>query len=1239
MITMPANTKRMDSKNVKTLMLAVLHWSNYLIELLARVWRKGDSTRMWVLVPLVMLYFASSAFAQTPVSGAIAVNTHWTSANSPYLLSGDVVIQNGAILTIDPDVTVYMGANTNLNLQAGSIQALGTSANPISVLSDNTRLAQNAAPGDWKQWVFNAGTVNTRLEHVLFQHGSGLAVIGSAPVFNFLTINNHQGAAISIDLAASPSGVGNQATGNTINGITVPAGDINGIVNWGLRGIPYVVDSGVVSVGISPSIISITPQLIQQGATNTIEINGTRLTGLASVQFDNTGLTAEVLPGATDTQASLSVKATATAAIGASAAIILVDAGEIIVADALTVVPTQPVLTSLSPATLYLGQGVVDVQVNGTNFTSLSTVLVNNVAVATQYQSATGIRASITTPTNAANLLVRVQTPDALHVGQNLISNELVLPAVMGQLVLSPTPITATKGFTKTVTLTLPYPAVVGGTTVDLVSSVPAVGNVPTTVTIPAGQTSATFTFTATEVGSTVVTASKLGFISGPVPITVAPPPTLTLAPNQLTLGVGRTASVTLQSSVPAGISGLAVNLSSNNISIATVPASLTIPAGSSSVTFNVTTVAIGTAAIQATANEFAMGSASVIVRPVSLNLPMGVLVAPGLSRSVPLILSDPAPAGGLVVTLTSASPAIAIAPVSMTVPEGQTSANFVLTGVAAGLTSLTATADNYQPATMAATVQTVTIGIGNPAVSSITLLPDGSKSFAITLSHPAPTGGVVINLGVANGSVATVAPASIAIAEGQTSGGVVLATLTGLAKGDTMLAATSAGLNAASVPVTVTDRPVLEFGSATGTGSVTVGKGLSTYYYEVYVYRTLNGGWYSGTDALTVNLTSSNPSKLSVPATVTIAAGSSYTYFQVMGTGLTNGAPVTIEATAQGHSSGTLMGNVVSPVLNLISLDNTRISTVSARDDFTASLTVPGAAYSGAQTAVTAMAIDVAVVNANPAGIIDGLYSDATLGTTVTQVVIPQGSNQSQSVYVGTPTTAGTYQVQASGSGMALVTSAVQTVSAPEYVLGFGSATGNSSVTVGKGLSTFYYEVYIYRTLNGGWYSGTVALTVNLTCSSTLICSVPASITIPAGSSFTYFQIIGNDLGNTTITASAVGYNSPAQDLAVSVIKPQLNFSGPPNTVIGGKSNFSLSLLEPGSAYSGNQTAINAILIDLTSSAPGVASVPASATIAVGGTTSNTVQMTGVAVGTTTLTASGTGLVSATSSIITINP
>ena len=230
---------------------------------------------------------------------------------------------------------------------------------------------------------------------------------------------------------------------------------------------------------------------------------------------------------------------------------------------------------------------------------------------------------------------------------------------------------------------------------------------------------------------------------------------------------------------------------------MATAPASLIIPAGSNSATFTVTTVATGSASIQATATDYAAGSVAVTVRPLSLNLPTGVLVAPGLNRSIPLILSDPAPTGGLVVTLTSGNIATATVPVSITVPEGQTSANFTLTGLAAGVTTVTAAADGYQSANLAVTVQTVTISIGSPPVNSITILPpDVTKTYAITLSRPAPTGGVVVDMAIADGTIASITPVSITIAEGQTSGGLVLATVTGLVKGTTTLTASAAGLN-----------------------------------------------------------------------------------------------------------------------------------------------------------------------------------------------------------------------------------------------------------------------------------------------------------------------------------------------------------------------------------------------------------------------------------------------------------
>lgn len=1134
-----------------------------------------------LVLTLGLLLQALPARAQTAVSGAIAVDTRWTAAGAPYIVSGDLVVQNGAELTIDPGVTVYMAADAGLTVQAGAIKASGTAAQPIQVLSDKARLGQAAAPGDWKQWTFHPGTVNTRFDHVSFRHGSGLAVKGSAPVFNHTGIHNHQGAAMTVDLAASPSGIGNQASGNTLNGIAVPAGDITGSVKWGMRGIPYVVASGVVSVGASPTVESITPNVVQVGQTVTVVLAGTRLAGLVNARVDKPGVSAQVLAGGSATQASISVVADATAATGPAALRLLTDAGEVHIDKAITLAQAQATLTSLAPSSVYVGQGSVELTINGRDFVADATVLVGGAPVTTTFVSGTQLRASLPTQAVTANLVLKVRSPDPLNAGQYLTSNELVLPVRTGQPSVSPAVSSVTKGAVRTFTVTLPFAAPVGGTTLTVVSSVPSVAAIPASVLVPEGQNSVTFQLTAAELGETTISVSRVGMTSGQAKVTVVPPPTLTLTPPSLLLGVGRSAELTVASSVPAPAGGMSIALSSSDPAKATVPASVTIAEGASSATLAVSTVAIGNATIRAEFPEFISASTAVSVRPVSLGMPSGVLVAPSLSRSIPISLSDPAPEGGLVITLASSNPAVASVPASVTVPAGATAINFTLSGVAVGTASVSASATNYQAAALPVTVDAVQVRFGTTAMTTISL-PEGMKrDIAVTLSRPAPAGGVVVELASGDPAKARFSPTQITIPEGQTSGGAVLLNVAGLVKGSTTATASAPGLTPTSIPLVVTGKPQFVFNRTT----VYVGKGLTTYVSELSISRRTDNTNYSPEEPVTVTLTSSDPSKSIVPGgKVTIPANDYNVSFYVSGLDFTD--TVTVDATAEGYNAPAtkLTTRVVAPEFTFTSLETSR-SPESPRDDFYIHPRVSGAAYSTQQSATIDMPIDVSIVDANPADIVDGIYTAASGGTPVTQIMLKKGDQYTHSSngysHIGVPKAAGSYKVRASVPGVASTTSALVNVVGAE--LKFSRTT----LTVAKGFRTYSQEVSIQRAVNGSTYSSDTPLTINLTSSDPSRASVPATVTIPAGYSAVYFYVTGVNLTEgtpITIDATAAGHKAPVAKLATTVILPTITFAGLDMTRATGseRDDFYVQVNTPGSSYSGNQIAAEDIPIDL---------------------------------------------------------
>jgi acetyl esterase/lipase len=249
---------------------------------------------------------------------------------------------------------------------------------------------------------------------------------------------------------------------------------------------------------------------------------------------------------------------------------------------------------------------------------------------------------------------------------------------------LDPTSVTGSKSSTGTVILDRAAPA--GGVPVSLSSSDPAAA-VPASVTVAQGTSSATFTVATSSVSSTktvTVSASRRG-VTKTATLAVLEPAVsaLTLTPGSFAGGCkSSTGKVTLTARAPAG--GIVVPLASTN-PVAVVPASVTVPAGSSSATFLITAPVVTANQSGTVTASFGGGSpsAGLTVRPVgpaSLALSPNPVIGPAPVQGT-VVLECPAAPGGIAVALSSTSTAVARTDVaSLIIPAGQTQGTFTVT-------------------------------------------------------------------------------------------------------------------------------------------------------------------------------------------------------------------------------------------------------------------------------------------------------------------------------------------------------------------------------------------------------------------------------------------------------------------------------------------------------------------------------------------------------------------------------
>ncbi len=833
---------------------------------------------------------------------------------------------------------------------------------------------------------------------------------------------------------------------------------------------------------------------------------------------------------------------------------------------------------------------------------------------------------------------------------------------------LTPNPLNLLRNGSGTLTVTLGAPAPAGGQVVNLASLVPVVATVPPTVTVPPNSTSATFTVTPTGVGVTQISASLPGFRPGIATVNVTTP-SLSVALSAQTVGLTRTVNGTVTLSAPAPPGGISVSLSALPSGIVNIQgAPLAIPAGSTTGAFTVTGVAVGSTSISASSPGYTSGAASITASLVGLiSVQRNITLAPGQTLPIQVTLATAAPAGGVIVSLTSGDTSKVTVSPSITIPAGATEpiTPATVTGVGFGVSNISASA----PGLTGDSAQ-VTVGSALTfAPAALTLGTGGTQNFTLSLSSAAPSN-VTINLVSSNNAVATV-PASVTIAQGAT--GVPIPVIGGVSGSATITATPiGAGVLPASAGVVVTS-----FGSVVMPPNATINSGQST---SVQVSLTAN----APAGGIVVTLSTSDQSKATLSATsVTIPAGATTPAVQPTITGVGPGtviigasapgflsasqavtvvgaftlAPATLNLPSGSTQNLTLTMSGPAPVGGLtanLESNNLAAATVPPTVTFAAgatSVTVPVTGLSAGLAVIRASAVSVtqasANVNVQNSGAI--VVSSASLSpgqSTQLSITLPSPTPNNLSVAL---VSSDTSKATISQASITILAGQTQPSVQPQVsAVNFGSAVISASAagyTAGTG------TVQVSATLNflsgpvtiaaGGNQSVTIALSVpapaggvplTLTSSNPGVATVPPTATIIQNSGGVQFLISALAPGTTTITATAGVANVPPVTLSVTVTGTGGGGSiGLPSGTalsVGQTGAFPVTLSMP--APAGNVT------VTLTSSDTSKVTIsPATVTVLAGQTQpAAQPQVTGVSVGSATITSAAPGYTGASQTV-----
>ncbi len=450
------------------------------------------------------------------------------------------------------------------------------------------------------------------------------------------------------------------------------------------------------------------------------------------------------------------------------------------------------------------------------------------------------------------------------------------VPSLTGLPALNVNPQSLDGGASATCTITLPSPAPAGGAVVSLTSSAAAV-TVPLSVTVAAGASSASFTASTSQVTSDTLSTitATYGSESQSATLTVLSAQLQSVSVSSASVVGGASATGNAVTLNMDAYKDAVVTLTSSNPSIATVPSSVTVTAGTSSQTFTINTNSVTTTQnVTITASYNGVAQSDSIALTPSPDVPKEITITPTYTQGNSSLTGDVYLAGQATaetkVTLTSSNPAVVQVPSSVTVENGYSSRAFE--GSIGQVTStqtvtVTATANGVSQSTQ------VTVTPPSTKVMSLTLthtsLTGGAASTGtVTLSSAAPSGGTTVSLSGMTSYASF--PSSVVVPAGATSASFTITT-SQVSSAETV--GITASLNATSQEVTLTVNP---FGlKSVVLTSSSIQSGTATTGNRIY----LNANAPSD---VTVDLTTNAKGLVNVPSSVIIKAGYSSRTFTI---------------------------------------------------------------------------------------------------------------------------------------------------------------------------------------------------------------------------------------------------------------------------------------------------------------------------------------------------------------------